>query len=65
MPVAGHFELNAVVALSNHRSFQAAAEQFLARVRPALRELSEAMEAIYRFSKVFVDLVSEVHSAPF
>jgi DNA-binding transcriptional LysR family regulator len=88
MQRAGLFELNAVVAVSTHRSFRRAAtelgmspsalshavatleqrmgvrlfnrttrsvslseagEQFLARVRPALREISEAMEAVNAF----------------
>lgn len=88
MKKAGLFELNAVVAVSAHRSFRRAAdelgmspsalshaiaaleqrmgvrlfnrttrsvslseagEQFLARVRPALREIAEAMDAVNEF----------------
>jgi DNA-binding transcriptional LysR family regulator len=88
MQKAGLFELNAVIAVSTHRSFRGAAaeldmspsalshavaaleqrlgvrlfnrttrsvalseagEQFIARVRPALREISEAMEAVNQF----------------
>ncbi|BCP54629.1 LysR family transcriptional regulator [Kaistia sp. 32K] len=84
----GLFELNALVAISTHRSFRAAArelgmspsalshavatlesrmgvrlfnrttrsvslseagEQFLAQIRPALRDISDAMEAVNRF----------------